>query len=78
MKGGADLSDLAEYYDWFKHAAVSLKWIEGSLVLWRIADSAYPVINYKQTYDKGKKCIMGQSRCRLLPRYSGTLSETHI
>ncbi len=59
MKGGADLSDLAEYYDWFKHAAVSLKWIEGSLVLWRIADSAYPVINYKQTYDKGKKMYHG-------------------
>lgn len=29
MKGGADLGDLADYYDWFKHAAVSLKWIEG-------------------------------------------------
>ncbi len=50
MKGGADLGDLADYYDWFKHAAVSLKWIEGSLVLWRIADSAYPVIEYQQTY----------------------------
>lgn len=50
MKGGADLGDLADYYDWFKHAAVSLKWIEGSMVLWRIADSAYPVIEYQQTY----------------------------
>lgn len=50
MKGGADLGDLADYYDWFKHAAVSLKWLEGSLVLWRIADSAYPVIEYQQTY----------------------------
>lgn len=50
MKGGADLGDLADYYDWFKHAAVSLKWVEGSMVLWRIADSAYPVIEYQQTY----------------------------
>lgn len=50
MKGGADLGDLADYYDWFKHAAVSLKWAEGSMVLWRIADSAYPVIEYQQTY----------------------------
>lgn len=50
MKGGADLGDLADYYDWFKHAAVSMKWAEGSMVLWRIADSAYPVIEYQQTY----------------------------
>lgn len=50
MKGGADLGDLADYYDWFKHAAVSLKWWEGSMVLWRIADSSYPVIEYQQTY----------------------------
>lgn len=50
MKGGADLGDLADYYDWFKHAAVSLKWWEGSMVLWRIADSPYPVIEYQQTY----------------------------
>ena len=50
MKGGADLGDLADYYDWFKHAAVSLKWVEGSMVLWRIADIAYPVIEYQQTY----------------------------
>lgn len=50
MKGGADLGDLADYYDWFKHAAVSMKWWEGSMVLWRIADSPYPVIEYQQTY----------------------------
>lgn len=50
MKGGADLGDLADYYDWFKHAAVSMKWWEGSMVLWRIADSSYPVIEYQQTY----------------------------
>lgn len=50
MKGGADLGDLADYYDWFKHAAVSMKWAEGSMVLWRIADSPYPVIEYQQTY----------------------------
>lgn len=50
MKGGADLGDLVEYYDWFKHAAVSMKWWEGSMVLWRIADSSYPVIEYQQTY----------------------------
>ncbi len=50
MKGGADLGDLADYYDWFKHAAVSMKWAEGSMVLWRIADSSYPVIEYQQTY----------------------------
>ncbi len=49
-KAGADLGDLAEYYDWFKHAAVSLTHAEGSMVLWRIADSAYPVIEYQQTY----------------------------
>ena len=29
MKGGADLGDLVDYYDWFKHAAVSMKWWEG-------------------------------------------------
>lgn len=50
MKGGADLGDLVDYYDWFKHAAVSMKWWEGSMVLWRIADSPYPVIEYQQTY----------------------------
>ena len=50
MKGGADLGDLADYYDWFKHAAVSMKWWEGSMVLWRIADSPYPVIEYQHTY----------------------------
>lgn len=50
MKGGADLGDLVDYYDWFKHAAVSMKWWEGSMVLWRIADSSYPVIEYQQTY----------------------------
>lgn len=50
VKGGADLGDLADYYDWFKHAAVSMKWWEGSMVLWRIADSPYPVIEYQQTY----------------------------
>lgn len=50
MKGGADLGDLADYYDWFKHAAVSMKWWEGSMVLWRIAESPYPVIEYQQTY----------------------------
>lgn len=50
MKGGADLADLVDYYDWFKHAAVSMKWWEGSMVLWRIADSSYPVIEYQQTY----------------------------
>lgn len=50
MKGGADLGDLVEYYDWIKHAAVSMKWAEGSMVLWRIADSPYPVIEYQQTY----------------------------
>ena len=49
-KAGADLGDLADYYDWFKHAALSMKWAEGSMVLWRIADSAYPVIEYQQTY----------------------------
>lgn len=49
-KAGADLGDLADYYDWFKHAALSMKWLEGSMVLWRIADSAYPVIEYQQTY----------------------------
>lgn len=50
MKVGADVGDLADYYDWFKHAAVSMKWWEGSMVLWRIADSSYPVIEYQQTY----------------------------
>ncbi len=59
MKVGNITSDLAEYHDWFKHASASMKWAEGSLVLWRIADSAYPVINYKQTYDKGKKMYHG-------------------
>lgn len=49
-KAGADLGDLADYYDWFKHAALSMKHAEGSMVLWRIADSAYPVIEYQQTY----------------------------
>lgn len=50
MKVGNITSDLAEYHDWFKHASASMKWAEGSLVLWRIADSAYPVIEYQQTY----------------------------
>ncbi len=59
MKGGADLGDLADYYDWFKHAAVSLKWIEGSMVLWRIADSAYPVIEYQQTYTPSNNTYHG-------------------
>ena len=59
VKLGNIYGDLAEYYDWFKHASASMKWAEGSLVLWRIADSAYPVINYKQTYDKGKKMYHG-------------------
>ena len=27
-----------------------MKWWEGSMVLWRIADSSYPVIEYQQTY----------------------------
>lgn len=59
MKGGAIVSDIVEYADWFKHAAASMKWWEGSMVLWRIADSAFPVMNYTQTYDQGKKSYHG-------------------
>lgn len=50
FKAGADVTELMDYYDWFKHAAISMKWAEGSMVLWRIADSSYPVIEYQQTH----------------------------
>ena len=59
MKVGAIIGDLVEYADWFKHAAASMKWAEGSMVLWRIADSVFPVMNYTQTYDQGKKSYHG-------------------
>lgn len=58
-KAGADLGDLADYYDWFKHAALSMKHAEGSMVLWRIADSAYPVIEYQQTYTPSNNTYHG-------------------
>ena len=60
MKGGAIVGDIAEEtFDWFKGAAASLKWAEGSLVLWRIADSAFPVLDYKQTYNPANKTYHG-------------------
>ena len=60
MKGGAIVGDIAEEtFDWFKSAAASLKWWEGSLVLWRIADSAFPVLDYKQTYNPANKTYHG-------------------
>ena len=60
MKGGAIVGDIAEEtFDWFKGAAASLKWAEGSLVLWRIADSAFPVLDYKQTYKPANKTYHG-------------------
>ncbi len=60
MKVGAIVGDIAEEtFDWFKGAAASLKWAEGSLVLWRIADSAFPVLDYKQTYSPANKTYHG-------------------